>query len=141
MGLFAKDKTSAAPAAGERGGGDTSFLGAKLLVKGKVSGGGSLVVMGKLEGELDLGGELVVAPSAQINGEAKTGSVTVSGGFSGSLTAKQRIHLEKSAVVSGRLHAPKLSVAEGALLNGEIEMKTPSESRPAADGPVRKPKK
>jgi cytoskeletal protein CcmA (bactofilin family) len=141
MGLFAKDKTSAAPETGERGGGETSFFGAKLMVKGKVSGGGNLIVMGKLEGEFDLNGELVVAASALVNGEAKTVSVTVSGGFSGSLTAKQRIQLEKGAVVSGRLQAPNLSVADGAVLNGEIEMKQPSEGKPAAGDPARKQKK
>jgi cytoskeletal protein CcmA (bactofilin family) len=141
MGLFAKDKASAAPAAGERDNSDTSFFGAKLAVKGKVSGGGNLIVMGKLEGEFDLNGELVVAPSALVNGEVKAVSVTVSGGFSGSLMAKQRIHLEKSAVVSGRLLAAKLSVAEGAVLNGEIEMKKPSETRSVANHPAQKEKK
>ncbi len=141
MGLFVKDKASTASGAGEHGDKETSFFGAKLTVKGKVSGGGNLIVMGTLEGEFDLNGELVVAPSAQVNGEVKAVSVTVSGGFSGSLTAKQRIHLEKSSVVSGRLLAPKLSMAEGAVLNGEIEMKKPSEGKPAANDKTQKEKK
>lgn len=141
MGLFVKDKPSAASGAGQRGDNETSFFGAKLTVKGKVSGGGNLILMGTLEGEFDLNGELVVAPSALVNGEVKAVNVTVSGGFSGSLTAKQKIHLEKSSVVSGRLIAPKLSVADGAVLNGEIEMKKSSESKPAANDPTQKEKK
>ena len=141
MGIFVKDKPIAASEAGQHGDSETSFFGAKLTVKGKVSGGGNLIVMGTLEGEFDLNGELVVAPSALVNGDVKAVSVTVSGGFSGSLTAKQKIHLEKSAVVNGRLLAPKLSVADGAVLNGEIEMKTASESKPAANDPTPKEKK
>jgi len=128
MGLFAKDKPSAAPPATGRSDHETSFFGTKLSVKGKVSGGGNLIVMGKLEGEFELNGELVVAPSAVVSGEVKAVTVTVSGSLSGTLTAREKIHLEKSAVVSGRLHSPRLSMVEGATFNGEIEMPKPSES-------------
>ena len=141
MGLFGKDKPSIAATPVERGDQDTSFFGAQLSVKGKVSGGGNLIVMGKLEGEFDLQGELVVAPTALINGEVRAVNVTVSGGFSGALLVREKIHLEKSAVVSGRLLAPKLSIAAGAVFNGEVEMKKPSESQPAANSPGSKEKK
>lgn len=141
MGLFAKDKPSTTPAVAEQRDLETSFFGSNLAVNGKVSGGGNLIVMGKLEGEFDLNGELVVAASALVNGEAKAVRVTVSGGFSGSLTAKEKIHFEKSAMVSGRLMTPRLSMAEGATFNGEIEMKRPAEGRPAAIDPAPKEKK
>jgi cytoskeletal protein CcmA (bactofilin family) len=133
MALFAKDKPVAAPAVVERGDPGTSFFGAALSIKGKVSGSGNMIVMGKFEGELDLTGELVIAPSALVNGEVKAVSVTISGGFSGMLMVKERIHLEKSAVANGRLHTPKLSIADGAVLNGEVEMKKPSDSKPAGN--------
>mgnify|MGYP001768146173 CR=1 FL=1 len=56
MALFAKDKAAVAAvsAVGELGDNETSFFGAKLTIKGKVSGGGNLIVMGALEGEIDL---------------------------------------------------------------------------------------
>jgi cytoskeletal protein CcmA (bactofilin family) len=44
-------------------------------------------------------------------------------------------------VVSGRLLAPKLSVADGAVLNGEIEMKKPSEGKLAVPDSTQKNKK
>jgi cytoskeletal protein CcmA (bactofilin family) len=138
MGLFAKEKSVAAPAVAERGEPGTSFFGAALSIKGKVSGGGNMIVMGKFEGELDLNGELVIAPSALVNGEVKAVSVTVSGGFSGVLTVKEKIHLEKSAMANGRLHTPKLSMADGAVLNGEVEMKKPSDSKPAGNNQAMK---
>ncbi|MGE5257572.1 MAG: bactofilin family protein [Hyphomicrobiales bacterium] len=132
MALFAKDKPDAAPSGAERSDHETAFFGAKLSVKGKVSGSGNLIVMGKLEGEFDLNGELVVAPPAVLNGEIKAVNVTVSGNVTGNLTAREKIHLEKSAVVSGRLNTPRLSVADGASFNGDIEMKKPAEAAPAS---------
>jgi len=135
MGLFAKEKPRAASPVAGRSDHETSFFGTKLSVKGKVSGGGNLIVMGNLEGELQ--GELVVAPSAVIRGEVKAVTVTVSGSLSGTLTAREKIHLEKSAVVSGRLHAPRLSMVDGASFNGEIEMQKPPESTPPLKGTSR----
>ena len=138
MGLFAKDKPVAAAAAVERGDPGTSFFGAKLSVKGKASGGGNLIVMGQFEGDFDLNGELVIAPSAMVTGEVKAVSVTISGGFSGTLVAKENVHIEKNAAVNGRLLTPKLSMADGAMLNGEIEMKKPSDSKPTGNDPAQK---
>jgi cytoskeletal protein CcmA (bactofilin family) len=137
MGLFAKDKPRAASPPAGRGDDQTSFFGTKLSVKGRVSGGGSLIVMGNLEGEFELQGELVVAPSAVVRGEVKAATVSVSGNFSGTLAAREKIHLEKSAVVNGRLHCPRLSIVEGANINGEIEMPKASENAPTPKGAVK----
>jgi cytoskeletal protein CcmA (bactofilin family) len=132
MGLFSKKPTHAEPA-GAPGDHETAFLGTNLTIKGKISGSGNLIMMGKLEGEFELGGELVIAPPAVVTGEVKAVRMTVSGTVSGKLTARDKIHLEKSADVSGRLTTPCLTVADGALFNGDIEMKKP------AAGPVKAP--
>jgi cytoskeletal protein CcmA (bactofilin family) len=127
MGIFAKDKLEAAVPDAARSDGDTSFFGAKLSIKGKVTGSGNLIVMGKLDGEVTLAGEIVVAAPAVLNGEIKAVTLAVSGNVTGTLTAGEKIHLEKSAVVSGRMNTPRLSVADGAMFNGEVEMKKPAE--------------
>ena len=132
MALFAKEKPETKPSAPVRGDHETAFFGTKLSVKGKVSGSGNLIVMGKLEGEFDLNGELIIAPPAVLNGEIKAVNVTVSGNVTGNLTAREKIHLEKSAVVNGRLNTPRLSVADGASFNGDIEMKKPAEGAPSS---------
>jgi cytoskeletal protein CcmA (bactofilin family) len=127
MSLFSKNKTDPVPISGGRSDHETAFFGSKLIVKGKVSGNGNLIIMGKLEGEFDLNGELVIAPSAAVSAEIKALTLTVSGNVTGNLTAREKISLEKSAVVSGSLAAPRLSMVEGASFNGQIEMKKPPE--------------
>jgi len=127
MGIFTKDKPEAAAPDAARSSGDTAFFGAKLSIKGKVTGSGNLIVMGKLEGEVDLAGELVVAPTAVLNGEIRAVTLAVSGNVTGTLTAREKIHLEKSAVVSGRMATPRISMVDGATFNGEIEMKKPAD--------------
>jgi cytoskeletal protein CcmA (bactofilin family) len=58
-----------------------------------------------------------------LNGEIRAVTLAVSGTVTGTLSAGEKIHLEKSAVVSGRMNTPRLSVVDGATFNGEIEMK------------------
>ena len=135
MGIFAKDKPEAADPESARSNGDTAFFGAKLSIKGKVTGSGNLIVMGKLEGEVDLAGELVVAPPAVLNGDIRAVTLAVSGNVTGTLSAKGKIHLEKSAVVNGRMTTPRISVVDGATFNGEIEMKKPADG----GGPAKRP--
>jgi cytoskeletal protein CcmA (bactofilin family) len=124
MAFFSKNKrtplSSGAPAGA---GNESAFFGTNLRVKGKVSGNGNLIVMGRVEGEFDLNGELVLAGSASVSGEIKAVSISVSGNFTGNLVAQEKMHLEKSALVNGRLTTPRLSVADGACFNGELEMK------------------
>jgi cytoskeletal protein CcmA (bactofilin family) len=127
MAIFGK-KTQSSPSAAPpppaaRSESETAYVGNKLAVKGRISGSGNLIIMGKLEGDFDMTGELVVAPSAVVNAEVKASSITVSGALTGNLTASEKIHLEKSAQVSGRMTSQRISIAEGALFNGEIEMK------------------
>jgi len=131
MGIFTKDKPEAAAPDAARSSGDTAFFGAKLSIKGKVTGSGNLIVMGKLEGEVELAGELVVAPTAVLNGEIRAVTLAVSGNVTGTLTAREKIHLEKSAVVSGRMATPRISMVDGATFNGEIEMKKPADDTPS----------
>ncbi|MBI5579888.1 MAG: polymer-forming cytoskeletal protein [Deltaproteobacteria bacterium] len=135
MGLFSKTEPGPAPQGGsQRTGSESGFFGAKLGVKGKISGGGNLIVMGRLEGECDLNGDLVLAPSAAATGEIKAVTITVSGNVTGNLAARERVHLEKTAVVNGRIATPRLSMVDGADFNGEVEMKKPPEG-PSAPEP------
>ncbi|MFO7708363.1 MAG: polymer-forming cytoskeletal protein [Desulfobacterales bacterium] len=131
MGLFGKKKTEG-PAAGAQTGHGTAFIGAGLDIKGKVSGKGNLIMMGRLEGEFDLGGELIISPPAVVKGEVKALTLSVSGAVQGTLTANDKILLEKSARVQGKLVTPRLAVEEGAMFNGEIDMQPKAAEAAAA---------
>ena len=136
MALFGKQKQkqkpkTTSPPSSARGDQETASVGSKLTIKGKVSGSGNLVIMGRLEGDFDTAGELVVAPPAIVNGEVKASSISVSGTVTGNLTAADRIHLEKTAQVNGRMASGRISIADGAMFDGEIEMRRERREPPA----------
>jgi cytoskeletal protein CcmA (bactofilin family) len=121
---------------------ETSYFGKNLMIKGRVSGNGDIIILGGLDGEFNLRGRVKVAQSAKIKGEVKADVISVNGSVQGSLVAKERIHLDKTARIEGQMTTPKLSISEGASFDGEISMNErlskPSRSEkrdPAPDAP------
>lgn len=112
---------------------ETSYFGKNLMIKGRVSGNGDIIILGRLEGEFDLRGRVKVAQSAKIKGEVKADVISVNGSVQGSLAAKERLHLDKTARIEGQINTPRLSISEGASLDGEIKMRDRSSkpSKPA----------
>jgi cytoskeletal protein CcmA (bactofilin family) len=101
---------------------ETSYFGKNLMIKGRVSGNGDIIILGGLDGEFNLRGRVKVAQSAKIKGEVKADVISVNGSVKGSLAAKERIHLDKTARIEGQMMTPKLSISEGASFDGEISM-------------------
>jgi cytoskeletal protein CcmA (bactofilin family) len=113
---------------------ETSYFGKNLMIKGRVSGNGNVIILGGLDGEFDLRGRVKVAQSAKIKGEVKADVISVNGSVQGSLAAKERIHLDQTARIEGQIITPRLSISEGASFDGEITMRDRSSkpSKPAA---------
>jgi len=129
MGLFGKKKESVPekkPAIVKSPGSDTqkdtTYFGKNLKIKGNVSGNGNMIIMGKFDGEFDLKGEITISELAHVKGTVKAGILSVKGNVDGNLTATTRVNVEKTAKIKGRIVTPKITVAEGAQFNGEIEM-------------------
>ena len=112
---------------------ETSYFGKNLLIKGRVSGNGNVIILGGFDGEFDLRGRVKVAQSAKIKGEVKADVISVNGSVQGSLAAKDRVHLDQTARIEGQITTPKLSISEGASFDGEISMNDRS-SKPAGPG-------
>ncbi len=101
---------------------ETSYFGKNLMIKGRVSGNGDIIILGGLEGEFDLRGRVKIAQPAKIKGEVKADFISVNGNVEGKLAAKQRLHLDQTARIEGQITTPNLCITEGASFNGEVNM-------------------
>lgn len=108
----------------------TTYLGKNLKINGTVSGEGSLIILGTFEGEFDLKGQFKVAQGAVIKGNIKATDVSINGDVNGTVEASERIVLDTTASIKGRLVTPKISIQDGAVFDGELQMSRPTE--PAA---------
>ena len=97
--------------------------GQSIVIKGDISGGEDLVVAGRVEGSINLGGRvLTLAAGSEMVGTISAASVVVCGTVEGSIEATERLEVRDTAVIDGDISAPKLLVAEGAHLKATVDM-------------------
>ena len=116
----------------------TTYLGKNLIINGNISGEGSLIILGKFEGEFDVKGQLKIAQGAVIKGNIKATGVSINGLVNGCVEATERILLDTTASMKGRLVTPKISIQDGAVFDGELQMSKKSEQAPKAAAPETK---
>jgi cytoskeletal protein CcmA (bactofilin family) len=113
-------------------------IGHSIQVKGELSGSEDLVIDGAVEGKIQLKDhDLTIGSTGRITAEIQAKTVVVVGQVKGNITAGNRIEITETGSVLGDLHAPRISLADGATFRGAIDMgarpkASSGESRPAA---------
>lgn len=98
-------------------------FGRSIVVKGDVTASEDLVVNGKIEGTVALKDNvLTVSDGGKIEASVLAKSVVVIGAIVGDVEAIERVELRDGCVLSGDLTAPRIAMAEGAVLNGTVAM-------------------
>ena len=121
---FPRDRTSGDAAFGKEK--IVAFIGQGVEFKGTINYKGSVRIDGRLDGEINTEGTLLVGKEASITAKISAGSVISKGKITGDITAQEKVLLLSSAVMDGSLNTPQLSIEEGVLFNGTIEMKSGS---------------
>ncbi|MGJ8669340.1 MAG: bactofilin family protein [Oceanococcus sp.] len=98
-------------------------IGAKTRIKGELQADEDLRVEGHFDGTLQLQKhQLEIGPKGVVEGTAFAHSITVEGNMEGDLYAIERISIRKGATVKGNVMAPRVSLEDGAVLRGTVEM-------------------
>jgi len=120
---IALDARGSTAAAATKAGDSVANIGKSIVFKGDLTGDEDLQVEGQVEGGIQLANHvLTIGQSGRANAQLYAKSVVVIGHVTGNITATERVVLEASASVEGDVHTPKLVIAEGAVLNGTVEM-------------------
>jgi excisionase family DNA binding protein len=94
----------------------------------------NLRINGKFEGTLDTKGKLMVGQSADIRANITGESISVAGVITGNIKAAKLLKLESTARLAGDVEAPRISISEGAVINGQINMTGGKQASQAARG-------
>ena len=116
----------------------TTLFGKNLKITGNVSGEGNMIILGDFEGEFNLKGQLKVAQGASAKGNFNATSIAINGDVEGTLTATEKIHMDNTARINGRIVTPKVSILDGAVFDGEMQMgkRSSQAPKPAAAKPI-----
>lgn len=112
-----------------------------LKLKGKIRGnatGGNVELSGLLMvGNIVATGVATMDSTSEVEGDVTAKTVIMDGKIWGNVQVSDLLSLERNAVICGRVFAEKLSVDEGAVIQGEIligkSMLPPKKEHPAAE--------
>src|SRR5262245_27884265 len=99
-------------------------IGVSVSIKGEIKGSEDLTVDGQVEGKIELPDHtLTIGPNATVLADIHAKVVTVFGSVIGTVIAREKADVRKSASLEGSLSCGRLAVQEGARINGKIETK------------------
>jgi cytoskeletal protein CcmA (bactofilin family) len=101
----------------------TSVIDHGCEVEGRVSFAGTLVLNGKVRGELVSSDTLLVGEKGEIEADLRVGTAIVSGQIVGNIVARERVELRRHARISGDIVTPVLVLEEGVIFDGHCKMK------------------
>ncbi len=106
-----------------------------LSLKGEISGREDLWVGGSVEGSLRFdASRVVVGATGVVHGGIEAREIVIEGNVEGDLRAAERLEIAQTGSVRGEASAPRLSMHEGAVFNGSIEVVRAGESRSGPPG-------
>ena len=97
-------------------------IGKGITIKGSLTGGGDLVIEGRVEGQIALKNHLTIENTGKVQADIKAEELTINGEASGNIEASSRVAINNSAKVAGDIKAPRVIIEDGAVFNGSIEM-------------------
>ena len=127
-------------------------IGKSVNIKGELNGSEDLNIEGQVEGKIELRNHvLTIGQNGRVCAEIIAKAVIVQGQVIGNINASERITIRENGSVDGDIVAPRISIAEGAMFKGKIDMQNkPAETsvnlpppaslqaKPAAEETVKK---
>ena len=100
-----------------------AWIGKAVQVEGKVVSQQDLIIDGHVEGSIELGEHsLTIGPDAGIKADLFAMNITISGAVQGNVRAVGRIDLRATGSVEGDVTAPRLLMADGAVVAGKVDV-------------------
>lgn len=99
------------------------MIGPSIVIKGNVTGDEDLLIQGKVEGTIELGAhEVTVGESGKVNADITARTVRIDGEVSGDVRGNEMVVISSSGNVRGNIVAPRMTLEDGAIFKGSIDM-------------------
>jgi cytoskeletal protein CcmA (bactofilin family) len=108
-----------------------SIIASDMTVIGDLETEGVVRIEGTVKGTVRVGSQVLVAQGAVIEGDLHTQEAVIAGQVSGAIHARERIELQATALVTGDIFTPRISIVEGARVTGEVKMDVKGSTEPA----------
>jgi cytoskeletal protein CcmA (bactofilin family) len=116
------EKSAVQASSTQNGGTNVVSLGPRDILQGRLEIQGDLKVAGTVEGDLKASGDVTVDSTATIQAAIEGANISVRGQVTGNVTAKRRLTLAGTGRLNGDVKVGRLTVEDGATLNGNVTM-------------------
>lgn len=106
-----------------------TIIGDGTAFVGTIKATGIVRIDGKMEGELQTQGDIVIGEKGEVAGTVKGRNITVAGRVIGNIEADDKLHLLSSGMIDGDIEIKTLVVDEGGHYLGGCVMKEPDGSK------------
>jgi cytoskeletal protein CcmA (bactofilin family) len=100
---------------------NVTVIGRTTRVRGRVSGDGDLHIEGLVIGEIVTSGNVTIDTHGIAGASVRGKRLVVRGAVQGDLLGEEAVVLEDGARVVGDVRAPRIAIAQGALMRGEVQ--------------------
>jgi len=119
--------------------GRAAVIGPGILINGDISGDENLVIEGKVDGKILLDAHQVdIGQTGQVNADITAKVIKISGQVRGDITGVEKVVIARSGNVHGNIVAPRMTLEDGAIFKGSIDMDPGEPTKPEVAKPVKK---
>jgi len=96
------------------------------FVKGDIVAEEDLRIDGRIEGNIECPGKIIIGPNAEILGDIYCNNIDLMGKINGNIEAKETVTLKSQVNFTGKITTKYLDIESGAVFNGNCIMKSES---------------
>jgi cytoskeletal protein CcmA (bactofilin family) len=105
---------------------DQANIGRSLVIKGEVTGAESLFIDGRVEGTINFpDNRVTVGRNGTVAANITAKEVVIMGKVQGNVDCADRLDIRSEGLLSGDVITHRISVEEGAILKGGVEVRSP----------------
>lgn len=103
--------------------GRAAVIGPGIHINGDISGDENLIVEGRVDGKIRLESNQVdIGQSGKVNANISAKVIKIAGEVRGDLIGTEKVVISRSGNVHGNIVAPRMTLEDGAIFKGSIDM-------------------
>lgn len=111
----------------DKASGAATLINEGCKIVGTISGAGSFLVNGEVDGDCELEGTVTLADNGLWQGTIRAENVIVAGRIEGDIVATGKVEITDTARICGTVAGEAIAVAEGAVVEGIMRTTGPTE--------------
>jgi cytoskeletal protein CcmA (bactofilin family) len=102
----------------------SAWIGKALRIEGRIASRENLTIDGEVKGTIELGEHsLLIGVGAAVTADLLAKTITISGAVTGNIIATDQVNLQTTGSVDGDISAPRLLMADGAMIRGKVDIR------------------